>query len=484
MKHEPNLEIFQEAFSSRSEIAASLPSALLKAGDLDRLKKAHTAFEGTLDFLSTGEVEDKYRAFNTAVKIFLLLADWKHAIRKAEPDAQRYLSSAKLISSELDRTLSFATDEKLITFLANVESVRVIGDLDPIQDELVKWSLPLMLFANIHLESTRTFPDSNQTAEKLETTVAFVRFDIDGKPAKEWNYLKPNVSYDLSIEVRVSNWPANVRELNLTPITIDPRERDWLPSFKFQKPDGVGPHVFAGTKRAVIEFANSFGARPYEFHYAAEFDDIHSTKDVAIVGHRRLLIEGTDVNSHTISGFTHVDLHLLRIRDKLRAQPGLNSGDLANTMVVLAGLGNIHGQALRDGLFKSNTAEKEFQQKTIEILRSRSDIGEELQNHPGAAGGITDLTFRDITIELKVENHKVIQTKDCSKYFAQTAAYALALGKRIGVLCVLESTKKTSPVGLFEEDIAVMPHKVGQSQILIVVVVIRGGFPKPSSYSS
>ena len=483
MKHEPNLEIFQEAFSSRSEIAASLPNALLKAGDLDRLRKAHAAFKDTLDFLSTGEVEDKYRAFNTAVEIFLLLADWKHAIRKAEPEAQRFLSSAKLVSSELDKTLSFATDEKLTAFLANVESVRDIGELDSIRDELIKWSLPLLLFAHIHTESSNKFPGSKQPAEMLQPTVAFVRFDIDGKPAKEWNYLKPNVSYDLSIEVRVSNWPANVREIKLIPITIDPRERDWLPSFKFQKPDSVGPHVFTGTKRAVIELAHSFGARPYEFHYAAEFDDIDSTNGVAIVGHRRLLIEGTDVSSHPISGFTHVDQHLLAIRDKLRAQPGLNSEDLANSMVILAGLGNIYGQANLDALFAANTLEKEFQQKTTEILRGRSDIGEELQNHPGAAGGITDLTFRNITIELKVENNKVIQPKDCSKYFAQTAAYALALGKRIGILCVLESTKKTNPIGLVEEDIQVMKHVVGASQISIVVVLIRGGSPKPSSYS-
>lgn len=486
MKHAPNLEIFHQAFSARTVIAACLPSALLKEAVLERLKKAHIAFEESLDFLSKGEVEDKYRAFNSAVKIFLLLAYWKHAVRKAELDAKRFFSSAKLVSSELDRTLSFVADEKLTAFLVKVDSLKDVGELDSIRDELTKWSLPLLLFSNIHTETSRKFLGSNQNAHatvNLETTVAFVRFDIDGKPAQEWNYLKPNVSYDLSIEVRVSNWPENVRELNLTPITIDQRERNWLPSFKFQKPEGAGPHTFTGTKRAAIELAHSFSARPYEFHYAAEFDDTQNTKDVAIVGHRRLVIEGSDIASHPITGFTHVDLHLLGIRDKLRNTPGFNSEDIANAMIILGGLGNIYAQALLDALFVANTLEKEFQQKTTEILRSRNDIGQELQNHPGAAGGITDLTFRDITIELKVENEKVIQPKNCTKYFAQTSAYALALGKRIGILCVLESTKKTSPIGLVAEDIEVMSHRVGQSQVLIVVVVIRGGFPKPSSYS-
>ena len=117
------------------------------------------------------------------------------------------------------------------------------------------------------------------------------------------------------------------------------------------------------------------------------------------------------------------------------------------------------------------------------MLRNRSDIGEDLQGHPEAAGGITDLTFRDIPIELKVENSKVLFPKDFSKFFDQTTAYAIGLGKRIGVLSVLEASPKSAPVGIIEDDIEVFSHQTGQSRIVIVVVVVRGGFPKPSSYS-
>ena len=83
--------------------------------------------------------------------------------------------------------------------------------------------------------------------EKLKTTVAFLKFDIDGEPAKHWNYLKPGMSYDLTIEVRVSNWPKGASVLSLTPVTIDIRERDWLPSFRFEKPEGDGPFIRTGT---------------------------------------------------------------------------------------------------------------------------------------------------------------------------------------------------------------------------------------------
>lgn len=267
------------------------------------------------------------------------------------------------------------------------------------------------------------------------------------------------------------------------PVTMDIRERDWLPSFRFMKPEGNGPFILTGTGRAVLKVAHSFGSRPYEFLYAAEFNGTGKYRDVAIVGHRRLLLEGSDVASNPLSGFSNVDRHLLSVRNKLRTFPGLHSDDVANTMIILGGLGNIAAQALKGGLFETGTSEQQFQNKATEMLRNRRDIGEHLQGHPEAAGGITDLTFRDIPIELKVENSKVLFPKDFSKFFDQTAAYSIGLGKRIGVLSVLEASPKSAPVGVVEDDIEVFLHPTGQLSILIVVVVVRGGFPKPSSYS-
>ncbi len=489
MKNEPNFGIFHRTFSSRIEVAAALEGALKPSShDLKRLKEACLELEATISEIGQGDVEDQYRAYHTAIVIFVYLAEWKHAIRNAEPDAQRLLNSAKLKASEVDKSLSFAADERLDTFLFQVEGLKSVDELTAIQGQLKRWSLPLLLFANLRTRDFRgpripVASESSEKPEKLETTVAFLKFDIDGEPAKHWNYLKPGTSYDLTIEVRVSNWPKGASVLSLTPVTVDIRERDWLPSFRFEKPEGDGPFTLSGTGRAVLAVAHSFGSRPYEFLYAAEFDDTSNCRDVAIVGHRRLLLEGSDVASHPLTGFSNVDRHLVSVRNKLRTFPGLYSEDIANTMIVLGGLGNIAAQALKGGLFEAGTSESQFQNKTTEMLRNRRDIGEHLQGHPEAAGGITDLTFRDIPIELKVENSNVLSPKDFSKFFNQTAAYAIGLGKRIGVLSVLEASPKSAPVGVVEDDIEVFVHQTGQSPIVIVVVVVRGGFPKPSSYS-
>lgn len=489
MKNELNFEIFRRAFSSRIEVATAVGSALQPpSNNLDRLKTAVSGLEVEVSKLGQGEVENQYRAYLAGVGLFVVLAEWKHALRSAEPDAQRFISSAKIKASEMDVAAAYGGSTRLSRFLDQVEALVDSEDLKNLVDHLSRWQLPLPMFVEVPNQGHTGLrvPISDKAAqkpEKLDTTVAFLKFDIDGEPAQKWNYMVPGTAYDLTIEVRVSNWPKGAHTLDLIPVTVETREQEWLPKFRFERPEGKGPSSLTGTKRAILEVAHSFGSRPYEFKYAAEFDDTSSCRKVAIVGHRQLRLEGTDVASNPLTGFSNVDQHLLGLRDRLRSFPGLHPSDLANTMVVLGGLGNIAAQALKQGTFSAGTSERLFQEKATELLRNRAEIGENLQSHQEAAGGITDLTFMDVPIELKVENDKVLYPNDFKKYFDQTAAYALGLGKRIGVLVVLETSEKAAPVGAPEDDIQFFVHQVGQSAIAIVVVVVRGGFPKPSAYS-
>jgi hypothetical protein len=149
MRKGPNFEIFHRVFSSRIEVAAALAGALEPSPQgSEYLKEACLKLEATISELGQGDVEDQYHAYHSAIAIFVLLAEWKHATRNAEPDAQRFLNSAKLRVSEADRSLSFATHERLSTFLDQVESLQSVRELTAIQDQLKEWTLPLLLFAN------------------------------------------------------------------------------------------------------------------------------------------------------------------------------------------------------------------------------------------------------------------------------------------------------------------------------------------------
>ncbi|WP_081405752.1 hypothetical protein [Acinetobacter sp. TTH0-4] len=190
MKNEPNLAIFHQAFSSKAKIAEVLPNVVNPTSDvLVVFKEAIDQLGGVLSQCGRGNIEDQYRAFHTAISIFLLLVEWKQAIRKAEFDAQRFLASAKLQASEIDHSLSYVMDSYLQEFLKNVDSLQSVTELAGMQKYLSQWELPLLLFANtrsnIFNKSDYT-NEKNNASEKLQSTVAFLKFEIDGKPAEQY----------------------------------------------------------------------------------------------------------------------------------------------------------------------------------------------------------------------------------------------------------------------------------------------------------
>lgn len=134
MKNEPNLAIFHQAFSSKAKIAEVLPNVVNPTSDvLVVFKEAIDQLGGVLSQCGRGNIEDQYRAFHTAISIFLLLVEWKQAIRKAEFDAQRFLASAKLQVSEIDHSLSYVMDSYLQEFLKNVDSLQSVTELAGMQ---------------------------------------------------------------------------------------------------------------------------------------------------------------------------------------------------------------------------------------------------------------------------------------------------------------------------------------------------------------
>ena len=84
MRKELNFEIFHRAFYSRIEVVAALATALEPSRhDFECLKAACLELEATISEIGQGDVEDQYRAYHTAITIFVLLAEWKRAIRNA-----------------------------------------------------------------------------------------------------------------------------------------------------------------------------------------------------------------------------------------------------------------------------------------------------------------------------------------------------------------------------------------------------------------
>lgn len=97
MKNGLNFEIFHQIFSLRVKVLGLIENVLkANSNDIESLTEACTSLSTIINGLSKGEVEDHYRRFYYAASIFLLLAQWKKAIRDADNNPDRFLQSARL----------------------------------------------------------------------------------------------------------------------------------------------------------------------------------------------------------------------------------------------------------------------------------------------------------------------------------------------------------------------------------------------------
>jgi len=114
------------------------------------------------------------------------------------------------------------------------------------------------------------------------------------------------------------------------------------------------------------------------------------------------------------------------------------------------------------------------------IERRVPTIASKLEEHPHAAGGITDLWFRGIRIELKYEDQSLLSLQACEKYADQLVSYVVGTGKRVGILCVLDNTRKTSAAFPAEEGIGILTRPAKKNAVHVVTVLIQGALARPS----
>ena len=124
-----------------------------------------------------------------------------------------------------------------------------------------------------------------------------------------------------------------------------------------------------------------------------------------------------------------------------------------------------------------------FKSAFDQFLRSQPVIGASLEEHPRAGGGITDLSFRGIRLELKSVSKQPMVLEDCQQFVGQTASYAVASGQRIAVLCVLDLSKKDRAPFPVEDGLGMLMDQQGSSTTFVITVLLQGNLTRPSNLS-
>lgn len=424
-----------------------------------------------------------YAAFAGLVRISATLAQWHDAVLTALPDADRFLRSAKArYQLWLKEYESQAAAASLVRTSRALPEVSSLDDAIKLLNAVGAVPLPLGMFAQDLPFTSKMHGqhfDEKTGAEPLPLTVAFLKFQIDMMDAQHTHQLTPGEVHDLELEVRVTRWPTNHSELQLTPVSVEPASTYEFPSFRFSRPVGDPPYVLHQRGRAILKVSQGLQARPFEFKYAAEFLPPKSEQPVAIVGHRTLLVDGTD-SSRTWCGYPAMDRRLIEFRQALRRVPGIAQPELLDLLTILAALFNLAGSSVQDALFPGTRSEAEFQQDVRAALRRSPSIGIELDEHANAAGGTTDLSFRGIPIELKVEKSTLFALEDGRRFTNQTASYAVARGKKTAVLCVLDCSPKNGPP---RDPAQLVSLQSLENGVQVCVLIIQGNLQKPSALS-
>ncbi|MFM0116893.1 hypothetical protein [Paraburkholderia nemoris] len=172
----------------------------------------------------------------------------------------------------------------------------------------------------------------------------------------------------------------------------------------------------------------------------------------------------------------------MSIRDVLRREGQTSAQELPDVLELMTVLGNVAGRAVQDAEFKGVWLEAPFQEYVRKELRRSARIAAELEEHPAAAGGLTDLSLRGIAVELKSVKKRIRQMDDYQAYVEQATSYAVAKGKRVALLCILDCSEKDSAPWLADAGIAIL-KSAAPASVSVVTLVIPGNITRPSQLS-
>jgi hypothetical protein len=483
-----NAAVLSRTFPARiSATEVLIESVATRTDNAPQLRQAADALDRVGPLYGRASTAEIYAAFAELLRTVALLIEWRTAVLTAQADAERFLRAAKaqyqLWLTEYGKVEAAAA---LVRASAGIDAVKSIEEVGAVCGAIARTPLPLGVFADDSGVPRSRAPQESEKQEKAEPSelaVAFLRFVIDGVPAAETHFLTPGEAHDLEVEVRVSRWPEQASALRLTPVTIEPKSSYDFPDFTFARPSGDPPFRMEQRQRAMLRVPQGLQARPFEFKYAAAFEPT-GPEEPAVVGQRSLRIEGIDIRRAAMTGYPGIDAKILKVRDHLRSEALINAADLNNVLTVLIPLASLAARTLQDALFKEAAGEAYFQSEVRNELRRIPTIASELEEHAQAGGGITDLSFRGIRIELKFEPKKTLALADCTAFAEQTVSYVVATGKRVGILCVLDCSPKTAaafPADAGIDVLIVNPTK--QAPVYVVVILIQGNLARPSDLS-
>ena len=333
--------------------------------------------------------------------------------------------------------------------------------------------------------------ESRPSPNQMVRVIAF----LDRKPVASPQFLTQGTIYPLTFQLRGLGWPDQATCLQLSLNTTCPPTVYDASGFKFDKPNDTVDGDYNGHATGHIIFnarqSNPIDDLVFTIHAAFETED-GELAEVPVIGHNELRVKVVDrPNWLPNLGAGPMDQHMVGLLEELIKEHPSIQGELVELYPLLEALGRVCAAYAQEAAFKgrNDVSEKEFQRTVLRDLRislGASDV----QEHPKQAGGIPDIRFHGVIVELKVEDENGDRSHLAIKYARQATQYAGAEARQVSVLLILDLTEKANPPGDIRNDIFVADvptHGADDAEppfpSKAIVFVVNGNTRNPSSYS-
>ena len=367
-----------------------------------------------------------------------------------------------------------------------------IDDPEDIRGLLASIPLPTLYWSDARSRSSapefRSEPSSDQAP--MVRMIAF----LDQEPVASPQLLNQGTLYGLSFRLRGLGWPDDAIRLRLDLNTTCPPDVYALSDFVLDRPQNIVNDEYDGRLSGQMVFkakqSDMQDSLVFAVHAAFETEDGLFT-EIPVIGHNVLRVRVIEPPAWLPSRQNGpLDQRIASLIDELIKECPTVGEELDELYPLLDALGRVCATYAQEAAYKgrNDVSEEEFQKAVLHDLRIRLGASD-VQEHPKQAGGIPDIRYRGVIVELKVEDEDGNRDRLAKKYTGQATQYAGVEGRQVSVLLVLDLTEKTNPPGDIRNDIIltdVATHGAEETPAFpskAFIFVVNGNTKNPSSYS-
>lgn len=464
----------------RSALVDVLQAVADGARDADALEAALDRYRAAA---VAGPVGDVVTAYLGAVDALVHAIRWMDASWNAEEGAERHATAARLRAAQLLGHASDSWPEALRNAVAELESLPGHDMPARVAASLSRVALPVRLTDLFRGAEARPYVGRERDEPQAPAVALMMR--LHGEPVMRPTILQPGALHNFEVEARVIEWPEGAEALEITFISVHPRDFLYVSDLRFS------PGALTQSLEIRVAGARPSGDPPLALTARASFLSNEGPVPARLAGNTTLEIVTFDAGTATPLDIPTAARRIQQMMAELsNALPQLSVDDRRDARLLLEGVVSFAHTMLDDRLgHQEEVDEAWFQSELRFFLRANPQIGARLGERLGRAGGSTDLVLGNIVLELKVEKESAISlTTACSRYAAQATQYGSAGDSQVSLLAVLDVSPKRAPAGVMGNEVgwawpAVASGPNPPFPSLVGVVVVRAGFPRPSDFS-